>query len=187
MSRQITTLGYALLGLLHQKPCTGYDLRKIFAETPFMSFSESPGSIYPALRRLEEKGDVRGRIQQGSGMRRRKVFRITPAGLGELKEWLEKPVGRDDVIRGTEELMLRFAFMDQILSRAQIVGFLKALDVEFSSYVALLKEHLASFPGDVSLTGRAALESGIESYQARIGWTRRVVAMLQPSRTRGES
>ena len=113
-------------------------------------------------------------------MRRRKVFRLTPGGLNELKEWLEKPVGRDDVIRGTEELMLRFAFMGQILSRGQIAGFLKALDVELSSYVSLLKEHLKSLPGDVSLTGRAALESGIESYQARIGWTRRVVAMLQP-------
>jgi len=187
MERSTTLLGYALLGLLHQRAQAGYDLRKIFAETPLMSFSESPGSIYPALRRLEERGLIKGRIEETVGMRRRRVFQVTPAGLAELTDWLEKPVGRDDVIRGTEELMLRFAFMDPILTKAKIVGFLRAFDVELSSYVSSLKKHLASQAPRLSITGRVALESGIENYQARIGWTRRVVAMLQPGRKRGKT
>jgi len=49
---QITVLGYALLGLLQQKAQSGYELRKVFAETAMGNYSSSPGAIYPALERL---------------------------------------------------------------------------------------------------------------------------------------
>jgi DNA-binding PadR family transcriptional regulator len=51
-AQPISILGYALLGLIHQKPSSGYDLRKTFTETAMGSFSNSPGAIYPALARL---------------------------------------------------------------------------------------------------------------------------------------
>ena len=53
MSARVSLLGYALLGLLHQKPSSGYALRRVFATTPMGTFSDSPGAIYPALGRLE--------------------------------------------------------------------------------------------------------------------------------------
>jgi len=56
--------------LLWQSPRSGYDLRKFFSATPMMSFSDSPGAIYPALRRLEQRGFIRG---QAEGARRRKI------------------------------------------------------------------------------------------------------------------
>jgi DNA-binding PadR family transcriptional regulator len=49
----ITTLGYALLGLIRAEPRTGYALRMVFETTPMGSYSSSPGSIYPALKSLE--------------------------------------------------------------------------------------------------------------------------------------
>jgi len=59
---KVPLLGYALLGLIHQKPSSGYDLRKTFAETAMGNYSDSPGAIYPALERLESQGLVRGVI-----------------------------------------------------------------------------------------------------------------------------
>src|SRR5258708_31023457 len=44
-------LGFAILGMLHARPQSGYDLRKAFVATPMRLFSDSPGAIYPALRR----------------------------------------------------------------------------------------------------------------------------------------
>ena len=61
---KIPSLGYALLGLL-QKPSSGYDLRKVFSSTSMKTYSDSPGAIYPALRRLEHRGLVRGTIEEG--------------------------------------------------------------------------------------------------------------------------
>ena len=55
-SCDIPLLGHALLGLLHGSSLSGYDVRKIFTETPMGSFSNSPGAIYPALERLEKAG-----------------------------------------------------------------------------------------------------------------------------------
>ena len=60
-------LGYALLGLLHQRPLSGYDVKLIFASSPMGGFSDSPGAIYPALSRLERRGLVRSEIQPSAG------------------------------------------------------------------------------------------------------------------------
>jgi hypothetical protein len=50
------TTGLSLIRL--RQPCSGYDLRGFFAGQPMATFSDSPGSIYPALKRLEKSGLV---------------------------------------------------------------------------------------------------------------------------------
>jgi DNA-binding PadR family transcriptional regulator len=171
-----STLGYALLGLLREQPSSGYDLRKTFSLTPLVTFSDSPGAIYPALRRLEEARLIRGTIEDGSGLRRRKIFRVTAAGIAELRKWLNQPVVRDDVARGGDELMLRFAFMDGAVGRVAAVRFLKSLERELSSYVSTLREYLAEHRKEMPLSGRLALESGIRGYETRVVWARDALA-----------
>ena len=58
----LSTLSLAVLGLIQQEPRSGYDLRKIFSTTPMGHFSTSPGAIYPALKRIEKSGWIRGNI-----------------------------------------------------------------------------------------------------------------------------
>jgi DNA-binding PadR family transcriptional regulator len=70
-----TPLEYAVLGLLHQSEQSGYDLRKVFAATALGNYSSSPGTVYPALKRLEKRGLVGGRIDDRTFLRPRKVFR----------------------------------------------------------------------------------------------------------------
>jgi DNA-binding PadR family transcriptional regulator len=169
-------LGYALLGLLHQQPLSGYDLRKIFASTPIGEFSDSPGAIYPALRRLHERGLVRGEVQKSTGLRRRRVFRITPKGLASLKEWQTKPIVRDDMMRRSGELLLRFALMDQTFGPKQALAFLREFVGELSSYIPSLRQHLHAHANEMPLSGRLALESGIQDYEARLRWARKSIA-----------
>jgi DNA-binding PadR family transcriptional regulator len=168
-------LGFALLGLLHHEPMSGYDLRKIFATTALGSFSDSPGAIYPALQRMEKQGWVRGEVQATGGMRRRRIFHPTPAGLVAFKVWLRKPVTRDDVIRRIGDLMLRFAFMDQMLGGEQAAKFLLAFAEELAAYIPTLKQYLKAHQKEMALSGRLALESGIWEYEARLRWARRAV------------
>jgi DNA-binding PadR family transcriptional regulator len=59
--RQLTTLDYALLGLLDASPMSGYDVHKIFETTPLAHSGSSPGAAYPALKRLERRGGYIGR------------------------------------------------------------------------------------------------------------------------------
>ncbi len=176
MKEHPTLLGYALLGLLEQQPSSGYDLRKIFALTPMMTYSDSPGAIYPALGRLEKSGLIRGRVEEGVGLRRRKVFQLTAAGTAELKGWLGKPLSRDDVIRGMDGLMLRFAFLDRVLGKEGAVKFLKLMRGELRSYVATLREFLNTQKQGMSMAARLALVGGILGYEAHLEWTKQALA-----------
>jgi DNA-binding PadR family transcriptional regulator len=171
MAREITALGRALLGLLRQAPLSGYDIRRMFTQTPMATFSDSPGAIYPALERLEARGLVRGRVEKSSGLRQRKIFRLTPAGTSAFKRWLSAPVTRDDVVHGTDELMLRFSFMERGIGEAASVQFLKSLRQELKAYIPELKLYLDSHSGEMPRSGRLALESGIRSYETLLQWT----------------
>jgi DNA-binding PadR family transcriptional regulator len=181
MQSDISLLGYALLGLLQQEDRSGYDLRKIFSTTPMTSFSDSPGSIYPALRRLEQRGLVRSRIQERSGLRRRRLFHLTSAGSSELKRWQRQPILRDNVIRGLGELMLRFSFMDESLGPVESLRFLTALKAELAAYIPVLHTYLEKYGKEMSLSGRLALESGINSYECLLNWARKAIRSYDKS------
>ena len=171
MRGEIPLLGRALLGLLMQAPLSGYDIRRIFTQTPLGTFSDSPGAIYPALKRLAADGLIRGRVERSAGLRERRIFRLTPAGTSTLQRWLSAPVTRDDVVHDTDELLLRFGFMDVGLGAHASVRFLTTLQHELQRYVPELKRYRDAHSGGMPLSGRLALESGIRSYETLLKWT----------------
>ncbi len=91
-----TVLSLAILGLISQRPCSGYDLRKTFATTPMGHFSSSPGAIYPALKRLDERKLVEGRTEGGDTLKPKRVFRLTEGGLEVLQRELRRPITLDE-------------------------------------------------------------------------------------------
>ena len=167
----IPALGYALLGLLQSKPSSGYDLRKIFSSTAMMSYSDSPGAIYPALRRLEQQGLISGKVESGSGMRRRQLFRLTKQGVVELKKWISRPVVRADVVRKVDEVMLRFAFSEQAVGAPGSIRLLESFQAELAAYLPILHEQRAT-QSDMPISGRLALDSGITGYECLLQWTK---------------
>jgi DNA-binding PadR family transcriptional regulator len=171
-----SVLGYALLGLIYQQPLSGYDVKKIFALTPMAGFSDSPGAIYPALRRLEQLGFVRSEVQQIAGLRRRRAFEITPKGVASLRAWQSKPIVEQDMVRGIAELLLRFAFMDETLGPERSLAFLQEFAGTLSSYVPTLRSYLDAHASEMSTSGRLALESGIQEYEARLAWAKNSIA-----------
>ncbi|MHC4404372.1 MAG: helix-turn-helix transcriptional regulator [Planctomycetota bacterium] len=170
-----TTLGYALLGLLHQEPRSGYDLRKIFETTPMGHYSGSPGAIYPALRRLEQQGLIKGKVDRSKSLRPRQVFQPTKKGTKTFRRWLALDVEQADVIWRLDELMLRFAFHSFLESstatREFLSGFLAALD----GYVKELQRQLKTMPAETTIHGRLALTSGLEAYRAHRRWAQKAL------------
>ena len=175
-------LGFALLGLLEKQPMSGYDLRKIFASSAMGSFSDSPGAIYPALGRLEKRGLIRGALEGSSSLRRRRVYRITPKGIGAFKAWLRKPVTRDGVIRHSNHLMLRFAFMDQSLGAEHAVRFLNEFADEVAGYLPSLRQYLEMHGSGMPFSGRLAVEFGMQEYKTLLRWARKSIALYERRR-----
>jgi DNA-binding PadR family transcriptional regulator len=181
-ARALSLLEGALLGLIHDEPSSGYALRKVFQDTPMFHFSDSPGSIYPALRRLEARGTLRSTVEGARTLRPRQVFRLTPAGSAALRAWLSAPVTRETVVQGLDGAMLRFAFLDRVLGPEATAGFLAALARELAAHVAALEGFHETQARALPLTGRLALESGIDGYKARLAWARRAARHFKASR-----
>lgn len=171
MPRSHSLLHYALLGLLSRGPASGYDLRKVFQETLLGLYSDSPGSIYPALRRLEAKGLVRGGAPEGG--RRRRPLTLTPRGRGVLESWLREPpdIGRTARSRGAVELKL--AFLRDVLPGADLPRFLDSYAASLDRLCAEAEAARAANQDKLSASARVALDLGIHRMRSTSAWCRR--------------
>ncbi|WP_334175943.1 PadR family transcriptional regulator [Pseudoxanthobacter sp.] len=82
-----------VLWLIGEKPSHGYELIKSIEAQAGGAYSPSPGTIYPALAFLEDRGYVQAEEPAGS----RRLFAITPAGrayLAASREQVEALFGR---------------------------------------------------------------------------------------------
>ena len=178
----ITSLGYALLGLVHLQPQSGYDLRKIFETTPMGHYSSSPGAIYPALKRLEKQGLIRGEVADKDTMRPKRIYSSTPRGVKALREWVSQALTKEDFLRNDDELMLRFALMGSVVDDATTHRFLEQMLEALDAYIPELRQVLTAMPDAGPPHGRLALISGIESFEARRRWVRRALAEFAPKK-----
>ena len=76
------TLELAVLGLLHESPLHGYELRKRVNLLLGWSRLLSYGSLYPALKRMLRAGWITEVTNPAAGMSRRQriVYQLSPAG-----------------------------------------------------------------------------------------------------------
>ena len=83
---------FIVLGFLSLKSMTGYEIKKNFSFS-FSFFSGlSFGSIYPALKKLEDKGLITMRMEIQDGAPNRKIYTITEQGREEFLGQLRSPI-----------------------------------------------------------------------------------------------
>lgn len=69
-----------ILSLLEERDRHGYDLARLIDERSSGAISFHAASLYPSLYRMEEKNLIDGRWIEKAGQRRRRYYRLTPAG-----------------------------------------------------------------------------------------------------------
>jgi DNA-binding PadR family transcriptional regulator len=100
----MTTLGYAILGLLSREALSGYDLMQWMKGRVGNFWSARHSQIYPELAKLEEGGYVTHDVVEQQERPDKKVYEITAAGLEALKEWVSLPPARRPI---RDELVLK--------------------------------------------------------------------------------
>jgi DNA-binding PadR family transcriptional regulator len=177
-ARQATTLEYTLLGILDQGPQSGYDICRLFATTPFALYSDSPGAVYPAIRRLETRRWVEALPRSPEGGRRRREVRLTAAGRAALSEWLAREPTMDEVTHDMGTLYMRFAFMSQAAPPDVPRRFLATLGRLLEEHLANLERYAAEASAHMPPTGQLVFEHGRESVRHTLEWCARAARAL---------
>jgi PadR family transcriptional regulator len=82
-------LDLLLMSVLSRGPGHGYEVITRLRERSDGAFELPEGTVYPALHRLEEAGLLASAWDVVSG-RRRRIYRLTPAGAAALAEQAEQ-------------------------------------------------------------------------------------------------
>lgn len=73
-----------ILALLDERDRHGYDLARLIDERSAGTITFHPASLYPTLYRMEDRDLLEGRWVEKAGQRRRRYYRLTPAGRKAL-------------------------------------------------------------------------------------------------------
>jgi PadR family transcriptional regulator, regulatory protein AphA len=82
------SIKYVVLGYLSWRPMTGYDIKKIIADSETLPWSANNNQIYRALVDLLDDGWVTKTIEDQVGAPNRHVYTVTDAGLRALRKWV---------------------------------------------------------------------------------------------------
>jgi PadR family transcriptional regulator, regulatory protein AphA len=178
--RALTDFEQILLGMIViHGPSSGYDVKKLFSGTPAAVYQPSAGALYPALRRLEQRGLIRLETAVSKGRRNRRLIHATDAGLAAHLDWVRQPVDPGTVPRDLGLHLMRFVMMEGRLPRADVLAFLTSLCDALEAFVTTMEGYIAAagaqMPGQHPLL---ALQHGIAIHQASLDWARTALAQL---------
>lgn len=73
-----------VLAIVEERQRHGYEIAQLIEQRSHGEIAFKTPSLYPLLYRLERKGLVEGRWVEKAGERRRRFYRLTPAGRRAL-------------------------------------------------------------------------------------------------------
>jgi DNA-binding PadR family transcriptional regulator len=126
------------LGLLEMGDATGYDIKQMFERSLNHFHAASYGSIYPALKQLEQEGHVRSRLETGGHHPGKRLFSLTEQGHAHFIECLTG-TEPDESIR-SEFLVLMF--FSHLLETAVLEQKLDRMEARYNSKLRMLESLL---------------------------------------------
>ncbi len=166
-------LRYALLGILAERPHSGWRLVKHFERTLGYAWPAVHGQVYPELARLRDAGLIE---QVGAGPRGAKEYAITPDGAGELRDWLRDT----EPSRGTRSDPLLRVFLLWLLEPAEAEAHLRR-EAEYLRGLLAELEEVAAGPREdtrIELSYGLALDWGLRETRARLAWAEAAIATV---------
>lgn len=92
------TLDILILKTLSREPMHGYGVSRYLREVTDEAFQVQEGALYPALRRLEQRGLLSAQWETTETGRQAKFYALTPAGVQELRRGISSWHGYVDAM-----------------------------------------------------------------------------------------
>ena len=177
------SLEYAILGFLHYKPLSGYDLKKIFDTSVQHFWSADQSQIYRTLARLADDGLAQVEVVPQEDRPDRKVYHITPAGREALHAWLQGPFPASP----NRSAPLIQVFFSGQLTDAEIQARFEQAKALFETILARYQEVPTQIGEYTRMVGSPretyfwllTLELGMKMMQAQIEWADGVLKLIE--------
>ena len=89
---------HTILGFLVDRPMHGYALKRAMSPALPPRQRLNDGILYPLLRRMEDEGLVRKKVERTSGARERHVYHATAKGRRAFADWLSSAADESDEV-----------------------------------------------------------------------------------------
>ena len=187
-ARDLTELEGIVLGIVwSRQPCTPYQVRREFADSPSPHWSGSAGAIYPLVSRLESAGLLRS-VAHATGSRKSRLYNLTPAGRNALVRWVGPPLPPGILSVPPDPLRMRIAFMT-VLPPARRRRFLEAIEKGLHEFLEIFeRDYTERRLGDPQAELMA--HGAVRMQKTRLEWIRGVrvavekAASSKPARKR---
>lgn len=153
-------LDMAILGLLRDGPMHGYELKHRLVDLGFWRISF--GSVYPALRRLENGGLVEASSDTG----RRKEYQITADGKEHFQSLVEDDSAAVD---NSSAFRVRFAFLRHMQPDARI-ELLERRKSVLRERIATARRSLQTTANRIDEYTQALMEHSVRSAEVDVAW-----------------
>ncbi len=182
MARRAETIDLAVLGLLHEGPMHGYELRKRLNLMLGWGRVLSYGTLYPTLKRMLRAGLIEESPGQATPVtgRPRIVYSVTEAGHGEFKKLMSEagPSAWED-----DNFGIRLAFF----SRTDMEIRLRVLEgrrMRLQERLDRVQRELSMTEAEVDRYAGELQRHGVESVEREVRW---ISDLIRAERGEGEA
>jgi DNA-binding PadR family transcriptional regulator len=176
----LRTLKYAILGMIHQKPMTGYDLMQEFESTLNEFWSASHSQIYPELKKLTEEGCITYTDHVSDKGPNSKIYTITEKGTEDFLAWLMKD---EDMMKTPKDSFRLRVFFSQNMDPEERKDFFTRQCLQHKKRLAHLKENQKKFnhvpkADEEDFGDYLVLMGAIMREESTIAWIEKCMKML---------
>jgi DNA-binding PadR family transcriptional regulator len=114
---ELSNTAYVILGALHERPRSGYDIKALTDGATRHFWAVSYGQLYPELKRLLDAGLIEAE-DQPTGSRQRTLYRLTRLGEEALETWVSDTQVRPCELR--DEMLLRLFFSNAVAPERRV-------------------------------------------------------------------
>lgn len=168
-------IDFIILGFLIKKSMSGYDIKQQMGYSTSNFIDASFGSIYPSLKRLEQKGFLQSEEVVSNG-KIKKVYSITEQGKDEFLRWLKEPIKAS---KSSIEAALSKIFFYKNLPKEDAINLIN----RYIEDVTKLKENLLALKGGVGPHADnfeiCTLNFGLDFYEFTINWYKNYLVNLK--------
>jgi DNA-binding PadR family transcriptional regulator len=169
---------HAILGFLVDQPMHGYELKRKLSPALPRERRMNDGVLYPLLKRMEDEGLVRKRVERGESGRDRNVFHATARGKREFDRWLRS--SDDEADEAAYDFLVGHPFLTKCLFFAELSPgeVARKLGDQLEDSTRKLETFQTIREGmvarDVDPYRIAVLDLGIAQQKERVRWLKRM-------------